>query len=217
MIKRFIEWLKWFWDTLPPYRYHGPPAPGPLTQQRYMAARAKLEAQYAGSMVPLSKEEWGILSKYGTPIIQEPPQKLSMDPGILAQYQNDFENMQKWGALTAAQKQHKIAGEIMAATKRLKQEKKMSRQPKIEYWETELNPIAAIDADTGEAIGTRLVSKWYFHLKASNGAILVTSQGYSSEQACLRGIDAMDHAMYVMWSGQPAHHQMSSDAIKIDR
>lgn len=174
MIKRFIEWLKWFWDTLPPYLFHGPPVPempGTIEQQIYARAKLKLQAQYAGGTVPLSKKEWEILNKYGTPIM---PDKL--------------------------------------------QEKKMTRKPKIEYWSTKVGIWGEID---GKRKIVKYVLKWYFHLKASNGAILVTSQGYSSEQACLRGIDATCNAMHGLphdgeWYGASSF-SYSKQAIKIDR
>ena len=78
------------------------------------------------------------------------------------------------------------------------QEKKM-RHPKIEYWE-------ARDKNGN------LIGKWYFHLKSSNGNILVTSQGYSSERACLRGVKAHKDAMAYSAMGI-----LEMDIIKIER
>jgi uncharacterized protein YegP (UPF0339 family) len=42
---------------------------------------------------------------------------------------------------------------------------------KFEYWQSEED------------------SQWYFHFKAPSGGIVVQSVGYSSEEACLEGIE----------------------------
>lgn len=36
--------------------------------------------------------------------------------------------------------------------------------------------------------------EWRFNLKASNGEVIATSEGYSSKQACLSGIEAVKRA-----------------------
>ena len=33
--------------------------------------------------------------------------------------------------------------------------------------------------------------EWRFNLKASNGEVVATSEGYSSKQACLNGIESV--------------------------
>lgn len=36
--------------------------------------------------------------------------------------------------------------------------------------------------------------EWRFNLKASNGEVVATSEGYSSKQACLNGVEAVKRA-----------------------
>lgn len=44
---------------------------------------------------------------------------------------------------------------------------------KFEYWQSEKN------------------GQWYFHLEAPNGEIIAQSEGYTTKDSCLNGIDAV--------------------------
>jgi hypothetical protein len=48
---------------------------------------------------------------------------------------------------------------------------------KFQYWQSEKD------------------NKWYFHLKASNGRIILGSQGYASKQNCIDGFTSVTNTV----------------------
>lgn len=69
-------------------------------------------------------------------------------------------------------------------------------QAKFEWWRTETQDAISLERHyEARLVGCRVKptysSKWYFHLRASNGKIICQSEAYNSRASCLKGIEAI--------------------------